>query len=68
MQVCTHGDALGGLGYHLAVQADLGFEVDEVAGQAGGEFIGLDGAAVCVGFGQVAGDEVGAGLVCGHVA
>ena len=68
MQVCTHGDALGGLGYHLAVQADLGFEVDEVAGQAGGEFIGLDGAAVGVGLGQVAGNEIGCGLVGGNVA
>ena len=68
LQVGAHGDALGGLGYHLAVQADLGFEVDEVAGQAGGEFIGLDGAAVGVGLGQVAGNEIGCGLVGGNVA
>ena len=68
LQVCAHGDSCAALGHHLAFQRDRWFEADEVAGQAGGEFCGLDGAAVCVGFGQVAGDEVGAGLVGGHVA
>ena len=49
LQVGAHGDCRAALCHHLAIQGDLGFEPDEVAGQAGGQLVGAYRAAVGVG-------------------
>ena len=67
LQVCTHRQCCAAGGHGYTVKIDLGFEVDQVAGQAGGQFTGQYRAAVCMGFGQVAGDQVGIGLGGGDV-
>jgi len=56
------------LGDELAVHADFGLELEQVAGQAAGQFGGLDRAAVGVGLGQIAVDEVEVGLAGGDEA
>ena len=68
LQGGAHGQRLAAGGDRLAFEIDLGFEVDEVARQTGWQFAGLDGAAVGVGLGQVAGDEVSVGLGGGDIA
>ena len=67
-QVGAHGQRCAAGGYGYAVQVDLGFEVNQVARQAGGQFTGQYRAAIGMGFGQVAGDQVGVGLGGGDVA
>ena len=64
----AHHDGLAASRYLLAIELDEGDEADQVARQAAGQFAGLDGRAVGMGFGQVAVDEVEAGLIRGQVA
>lgn len=68
LQVFAQGEGGLALGEHLAVEADAGQHADEVAGQAAGQLLGAQGAAVWVGRGQVAGNQVGVGLAGGGVA
>lgn len=64
----AQGHARRALADELAIQPEFGFQVNEVAGQTVGEFTGVDGGAVRVGFGQVAVDQVQVGLAGGGEA
>ncbi len=68
VQVRSHLHTGAATSHHHPIQIDLRLQSDQIPGQAGRQLTGLDGAAIGMRLGQVAGDGVRIGLGCRHIA